>query len=114
MLIALLETVLSQRCGTRPRLANSSTMRGITPGSASARIEKETGSGSEVRSETAAAADETDGGIAEILGRQWTKRRNPGPHRTRDANSADASAVRPDAHCCNLRPHKARVNRRAR
>ncbi len=40
----------------------------MTPGSASARIEKETESGAEERSETAAAAGENGERIAKILG----------------------------------------------
>src|SRR3954447_6194844 len=73
----------------------------MTPGSARARIEKETENGSELRSETAMAADKTDGSIAKILGRQWTNKRNPGPCWTRDANSPDAGAMRRGAHRYN-------------
>src|SRR5690349_21222227 len=59
--------VLTQRRGTNPRFANSSSTRGITPGSTPARIEKAktptAGSASEGGAESAAAAatDDMDG-----------------------------------------------------
>jgi len=74
----------------------------MIPGSASARIEKETESGVTVWSKTAAAADKTEESIAEILGRQLAKKRHPGPSGTRDANSPDAGAMRRHAHGGNV------------
>src|SRR3954451_14044814 len=96
------ETALFQRCGTRPRFANSSRTRDMTPGSASARIEKETESGSGEQSKAVAAAGETEESIADFLGRWRANRRGPGPNGTRDANSPDAGAMRRHAHGRNV------------
>ena len=74
----------------------------MTPGSASARIEKETKSGSGDRSGAAAGAGETEGCIANFLGRQFANRRDPGPNGTRDANSPDAGAMRRHVHGPNV------------
>ena len=71
MLSAVSEAALFQRWGTRPRFANSSRTRGMTPGSADARIKNETESGAEERSETAAAAGENGESIAKFLGKRW-------------------------------------------
>src|SRR5690349_14214466 len=96
------ETALFQRCGTRPRFANSSMTRGMIPGSASARIEKETESGAGERSETAAAVGKTGESIADFLDRRVANRQDPGPNGTRDANSPDAGAMRRQTHRDNV------------
>src|SRR5579863_6557182 len=50
-------TELCQRVGTRPRLAKSSSTRGITPGSASAWIEKQAARAASDRTAFAALGD---------------------------------------------------------
>src|ERR1700722_17889607 len=89
---------LFQRSGTRPRLANSSRTRGITPGSARAWTEKETVAAG-CRSATAAFD-----GIGLILGKKMANRHVPGSYRARVGNSPDAGAMRRLVHPAEIRP----------
>src|SRR5436190_5566769 len=89
--------------GTRPRLANSSRTRGMTPGSDLAWREKQ------VAEETPrSAATETDD-ISVILGIEMANHDGPSPCGARVANSPDAGAMRRSSHPPDVRPDLPRV-----
>src|SRR5437773_9112756 len=99
----LSHAALCHLCGTRPRLANSSRMRGMTPGSAAAWTEKENASGARWRSapdSAGAAVSNSRDDIEEILGKMRANQQGPSPEGARVANSPDAGGM--------CRPHDAR------
>src|SRR5579863_6343576 len=90
MVISLPLTELCQRVGTRPRLAKSSSTRGITPGSASAWIEKQAARAASGRKAFAALGDME--GI--LVGVRLAKISCPIPgSEDREANSPGESAI---------------------
>src|SRR6266550_6942056 len=95
----LSHAALCHLCGTRPRLANSSRMRGMTPGSAAAWTEKQNASGASPRSAAGAVSSRRDD-IEEILGKMRANQQGPSPEGARVANSPDAGGM--------CRPHDAR------
>src|SRR5580704_16493383 len=82
------QTVLCQVEGTRPRLANNSSTRGITPGSACAWTEKQA-----VAEGSSSATVARRGGMSLVLGRKAANRASPNPQRVRDHNSPADPAV---------------------
>src|SRR5438105_15061263 len=91
-------TVLCHLWGTSPRLANSSTTRGITPGSARAWTEKQTQRGEASLSAWAAAPNGREDDIAKILGGLGTNQHGPSPFRARVGNSLLAGTMRRRIH----------------
>src|SRR5205814_9006772 len=86
----LSHAALCHLCGTRPRLANSSRMRGMTPGSAAAWTEKQNASDARWRSapdSAAAAVSNSRDDIEEILGKMRANQQGPIPEGARVANS---------------------------
>src|SRR5713226_8962067 len=86
------DTALCHFCGTRPRLANSSTTRGIIPGSARAWTEKQTEREEPSLSASAAAAKGIGDDIAKILSELETNQHGPSPSEARVGNSPLAGA----------------------
>src|SRR5215469_9292236 len=88
MVSLLRATALCHSSGTRPRLANSSSTRGITPGSARACREKKVVVAVSAAA-TVTAGDDIDG----ILGKRLANQHGPGPRRARVGNSPNAGAM---------------------
>src|SRR2546423_14387099 len=85
----LSHAALCHLCGTRPRLANSSRMRGMTPGSAAAWTEKENASEARWRSapdSAAGAVSKSRDDIGEILGKMRAEQQGPSPGGGRGGN----------------------------
>ena len=105
------DTALCHFCGTRPRLANNSRTRGITPGSAAAWTEKQTATKGASLAATGAAPSSTDD-IGQTLGRMMANQHGPSPFRAREANSPAAGAMCRPGHPLNVSRAAARVNPR--